>query len=188
MPVWAWILIAIGILVVIGAVMFAVIRRDRSKNLKQTFGPEYDRTVAEHGGRKDAERDLLERTDRRSELDIRPLAPQAAEEYAAQWLEVQGRFVDEPSGAVIDADRLVTDVMRDRGYPMEDFDRQADVISVDHPGVVEDYRHAHEIFLAHGRGEAQTEDLRQAMVHYRSLFEELLGQRRAVTTNTGEAR
>ena len=174
MEAWGWALVAIAIAVIVIAIAGMAYTRMRTKRLRETFGPEYDRTVDRTGDRKEAEADLLDRRERRDAVDVRPLAPAAQERYQEEWRTVQARFVDEPVGAVGDADRLVTAVMSERGYPMDDFDRQADVVSVDHPQVVEDYRQGHRIYLAYDRGEAGTEDLRQAMVHYRALFERLL--------------
>lgn len=169
-----WVVIVVA-LIVLAALAWTWSRRSRSKRLQKDFGPEYDRTVDERGGRRAAESDLRERAERRESLELRPLAPAARDRYAREWGDVQRRFVDEPGGSVGEADRLVTQVMSERGYPMDDFDQQADLVSVDHPAVVEDYRAGHATFDAHGRGEASTEDLRQAMVHYRALFDELLG-------------
>ena len=173
MAVWAWIVIAVGVLIVIGAAWFAADRR-RSRQLQDKFGPEYERTVAEHGGRRDAESELRDREQERDKLTIRPLSERSRERYQDQWEKVQSAFVDNPSGAVSQADRLVTEVMRERGYPVDDFDRQAAIVSVDHPEVVSNYREAHTIYESFERGDASTEDLRQAMTHYRALFDELL--------------
>jgi FtsZ-interacting cell division protein ZipA len=170
------ILIVIALLVVLA--LFAG-RQRRSRNLQQRFGPEYDRTVAETGDRKEAETRLQERTERRQRLDIVPLDPADRDRYVEAWRQTQARFVDEPAEATREADRLITDVMRKRGYPIDDFEQRAADISVDHPQVVDDYRAAQAIAAANERGEASTEDLRQALVHYRSLFEELLEVDRA---------
>jgi hypothetical protein len=174
MPVWAWTLIVVGILVVVGTIAWLASRRRRSQMLRERFGPEYDRVVTEHGGRRSAESDLAARQRRREELDIRPLEPAARERYLVEWRATQTRFVDDPAGAVAEADRLVIQVMRDRGYPMDDFDQRSADVSVDHPHVVDDYRAAHAISMASDHGQASTEDLRQAVVHYRRLFEDLL--------------
>jgi len=171
MPVWAW--IVIGIVLVVGAAS-AAYRQRRSRGLKDRFGPEYERAVAERGGRWKAESELAARQRRRKELDIRPMDPASRERYAKDWRSAQARFVDDPSGAVGEADRLVMVVMRERGYPMEEFEQRSADISVDHADVVDDYRAAHGISLANDHGQANTEDLRQAMVHYRRLFENLL--------------
>jgi hypothetical protein len=171
-----WILVAVlAALLVVAAVLLW--RKRRSEQLREGFGPEYERTVAEHGDRRAAESELLERRQRREKLDVRELEPAARERYADRWRVTQRRFVDEPAQAVAEADELVAAVMRDRGYPVEeDFDRRAADVSVDHPVVVEHYRAAHAISTqSAGGGGAETEDLRQAMVHYRALFAELLG-------------
>lgn len=177
MDSWVWILIAAVVVgAVVGAGVVAAANRRKRGRLREGFGPEYERAVENRGGdRKRAEADLEDRRERRESFELRPLSAAARERYSAEWRTVQGRFVDEPVEAVGDADRLVTEVMGDQGYPMDDFDRQADVVSVDHPREVQDYREGHRIYAAHGRGEASTEDLRQAMVHYRALFDRLLG-------------
>jgi cytoskeletal protein RodZ len=166
------ILIVVAVLVVVLA--FFAARQRRSRKLRDQFGPEYDRTVAEAGDRKQAEARLEERTARRQRLDIVPLDPADRERYVEAWRQTQARFVDEPAEATREADRLITAVMRQRGYPIDDFEQRAADISVDHPQVVDDYRAAQAIAAANERSEASTEDLRQALVHYRSLFEELL--------------
>jgi hypothetical protein len=158
---------------------FAVRRRGR---LQQAFGPEYDRTVADAPTRREAESELAQRQKRRDELDIKPLSPEARERFADDWRGAQENFVDDPSGAVGDADRLIQQVMRERGYPVHDFEQRANDVSVDHPEVVSNYRAAHGISIANERGKASTEDLRTAMVHYRSLFAELLETEPAETT------
>ena len=170
------ILIVLALLVVLA--LFAS-RRRRSRKLRERFGPEYDRTVAEAGDRKEAESRLQERTARRQGLDVVPLDPADRDRYVEAWRQTQARFVDEPAEATREADRLITAVMRQRGYPIDDFEQRAADISVDHPQVVDDYRAAQAIAAANERSEASTEDLRQALVHYRSLFEELLEVDRA---------
>ena len=174
MPVWGWILIVVALIVVV-AVIWAAFRRRRTAGLRDTFGPEYDRTVKETDSRRRAESDLSQRRDRRDQLDIRPLTPAARTRYEERWRQVQMAFVDDPSGALGDADEAVILVMRERGYPMDDFDQRAADLSVDHPDVVQNYRAAHGIAMANDQDQASTEDLRQAMVHFRSLFEDLLG-------------
>lgn len=179
MPTWAWIVIVlVAALIVLGAIAAWTQQRKRSQ-LQERFGSEYDRTVSEHGERRAAEKELAERERKRDQLDIVPLPPEAQKEYSASWQQVQGRFVDDPADAVSDADRLVTDVMRDRGYPIDDFDQRADDISVDHPDLVQNYRAAHAVYVkaSDGNGGASTEDLRQGFVHYRALFTELLETR-----------
>ncbi|HEX6399976.1 MAG TPA: hypothetical protein VF108_05840, partial [Actinomycetota bacterium] len=153
--------------------------RNRSQGLQDQFGPEYERAVGETGSRREAEAELLERRTRYEELDIRPLPQDAAEAYAREWQRVQAGFVDEPERSFVEADRLVVAVMRDRGYPMGEFDQRAADVSVDHPDVVEHYRAAHAVALEADRGRAETEDLRQGMVHYRALFEDLLDDHRS---------
>jgi FtsZ-interacting cell division protein ZipA len=170
------ILIVLALLVVLALVAG---RQRRSRRLRERFGPEYDRTVAEAGDRKEAESRLEERTARRQRLDIVPLDPADRTRYVEAWRLTQARFVDEPAEATREADRLITAVMRDRGYPIDDFEQRAADVSVDHPQVVDDYRAAQAIAAANERSEASTEDLRQALVHYRSLFEELLEVDRA---------
>jgi hypothetical protein len=173
MDTWVWIVLAVLAVIVVALLAWAITRKRRTESLHERFGPEYDRAVDE-GGRRSGEADLHERVKRREELDIRPLAPAAAERYSTEWREVQARFVDSPEGALGQADMLVTNVMRERGYPMDDFDQRSADISVDHPDVVQDYRAAHGISLANEHGAASTEDQRQGMVHYRSLFERML--------------
>ena len=177
MPVWVWILIAaIVVIAVIAVIVVArsVNTRKRTKRLKERFGPEYERTLAETGEQRAAEDELAARERRRAKLNIVALSPQAREKYAASWRAVQTAFIDNPSSAVGDADRLVIEVMRERGYPIEDFDQRAADISVDHPAVVDNYRAAHRISLSQQQGNVDTEEERQAFVHYRALFEKLL--------------
>jgi hypothetical protein len=173
MAIWVWILIAIAVVVIVVLVAM-VARQRRAAALRQRFGPEYDRAVEARDDRKAAEADLREREKQRALLDIRPLPEDTRARFAREWQDLQERFVDEPADAVVAADRLVNIVMDARGYPMGDFDTQADLVSVDHPQVVENYRVAHGI---HGRAQARqasTEDLREGLLRYRSLFEELL--------------
>lgn len=178
MPDWAWIIIvAAAVLIVLAVVAIYMSGRRRSQGLQERFGSEYERTVEEEGGRRTAERELAERERQRERLDIIPLTAEARDRYAESWRTVQTRFVDDPAGAVGEADRLVTEVMRERGYPIDDFDQRAADISVDHPDVVENYRAGHALYLKEDRGQADTEDLRQAFVHYRALFSELLETR-----------
>jgi hypothetical protein len=173
MPAWVWVVIAVAVvvLIVVGALLTY---QRRSRGVRKRFGPEYDRTVEERGSRREAEAELRARLERRQRFEIRPLADGAQERYGGEWREAQARFVDDPQGGIAEADRLVHQVMVERGYPMEDFEQRAADVSVDHPEVVEHYRAAHSVSVAAGRGEASTEDLRRAMVHYRALFEELL--------------
>jgi hypothetical protein len=166
-------LIVLVVVVLVGVWVWIAARR-RSERLQQRFGPEYDRMVETTGDRRRVEAELAAREKRREALDIRPIDPETRDEFARRWRDTQARFVDEPGSAVQDADRLVAEVMRTRGYPVEDFSQREADVSVDHPGVVDNYRAAHGITLAYQQGQASTEDLRQAMVHYRALFEELL--------------
>ena len=166
-------LIAVGIVILIGLVIWMAARR-RSERLRERFGPEYDRTVEHLAGRRRGEWELAARERRVGRLEIRPLQPEQRDEYARQWRDAQAQFVDAPGEAVREADRLVAEVMRERGYPVEDFEQREADLSVHHSEVLEHYRAGHGIALAHRQGHAGTEDLRQAMVHYRALFEELL--------------
>jgi FtsZ-interacting cell division protein ZipA len=174
MDAWVWIVIAVVAVVAVVAVLWSATRRRRTHTLKETFGREYDRTVEQAGGQRDAERELLERQKRHDELDLKPLSPESRERYVRRWEAAQTRFVDDPKGAVAEADTLVQEVMQERGYPTNDFERRVDDISVDHPELVEKYRTAHGIAQASERNEASTEDLRHSVRHYRALFSELL--------------
>lgn len=175
MDTWVWIVIAIVAIVVIAAVVVGVTRSRRRKQLQEGFGPEYDRTVAEAPSRREAEAELQERRERHDELELSPLDDAARERYLREWEATQARFVDDPAGAIGDADGLIQQVMQDRGYPVDDFDQRAADLSVEHSDVVENYRAAHAISRSNVHGDAGTEDLRQAMVHYRLLFQELVG-------------
>jgi hypothetical protein len=169
-----WIVVAIVVVaVIVGALLWS--RRARSEHLRDQFGPEYERAVEAKGDRAKAEADLAEREKRVKKLDIRPLEAAERREFTQRWDDVQARFVDDPARAVSFADALIGDVLKARGYPVNDFDQRAGDISVDHPIVVEHYHKAHDIALRHERGEASTEDLRQAMIHYRALFDNLVG-------------
>jgi hypothetical protein len=149
-------------------------RRTTTANLKQRFGAEYERVAQVHGSERKAEAKLADREKRVEQFHIRELDPMEHERFSKQWASVQSRFVDSPKGAVTEADDLVSSLMKTRGYPISDFDQRADDISVDHPRVVENFRSAHQIALRVGKDQATTEDLRTAMIHYRSLFEELV--------------
>ena len=168
----------VAVLIVVVVVLAVLLMRSRrSHRLQEEFGPEYERAVDERGDRREAEAELAERRERRSQFDIRPLDPAERTRFAGRWSAVQSRFVDDPKSALGEADELVTEVMSERGYPVSDeFDQRAADISVDHPVVVEHYRAAHAISLRATAGDASTEDLRQAMVHFRALFDELLGR------------
>ena len=175
MDTWVWIVSAVVVVAALLLLAWAAISRRKRAGLRDRFGPEYERTVEDSDSRRKAERELAEREERRAELDIRPLTPAARDRYVGRWQETQARFVDDPGAAVGDADRLVQEVMRERGYPTDDdFERRAADISVDHPQIVEHYREGHGIAERHERGEADTEELRQSVIHYRVLFEQLL--------------
>lgn len=169
------IVIVVIAVIILAAVVAFVASRRRSTALHQRFGGEYDRTVATTGSRERAEKELAEREARVRKLHIQPLAPGARDRYADEWRTVQATFVDQPGEAVRSADRLVTNVMRDRGYPVDDAAQRVDDLSVAHAGVVNNYRTARAISLLNDNGRATTEDLRNAMMSYRSLFAELLG-------------
>jgi hypothetical protein len=157
--------------------LFMYIQKERTKRLRSKFGPEYDRVVDTYGNRNKAEEDLVHRQKRVEKLHIRDLTSADADRFADAWRAEQARFVDSPRDAIANADRLVNDLMKTRGYPVGDFEQRAADISVDHPVVLENYRAAHGIAIRDSEGAASTEDLRQAMVHYRALFEELLDRR-----------
>ncbi|MBV9271024.1 MAG: hypothetical protein JO165_08020 [Candidatus Eremiobacteraeota bacterium] len=163
--------------VIIAVILIAVIASQRAKSarLQHRFGPEYDRAVEDTGDRAAAEKELASREARVRKLHLEELPAGARDRYAEEWRTVQTRFVDQPQSSLGEADKLVSNVMRDRGYPMEDFDQRIADISPDHPAVVENYRAAHAIATRSETGEVTTEDLRQAMVHYRTLFNDLLG-------------
>jgi hypothetical protein len=177
MDTWVWIVIAIAAAVVVLGIVWALVRARRTKNLKQGFGPEYDRVAADAPTRREAESELLERQKRHDEFDIKELAPERRDHYRSRWTEIQASFVDEPDKAIARADSVIEEVMRERGYPVDDFDTRAADLSVDYPEVVDNYRAAHGIRVAHGRGKASTEDMRRAIQHYRALFAELVDAR-----------
>ena len=166
----------IGVAVVVAVALWFALRKRRTEELRTRFGPEYDRTVREARTVRDGEAALIERQTRVERLHIRPLAPEDARRFALAWRDVQAKFVD----------RLVGEVMRARGYPVGDFEQRVADISVDHPNVVMNYRAARDIVQEHAKGRASTEDLRQAMVHFRALFADLLGA--PVTTAAEEQR
>ena len=171
---WMWIAIAAGAAVVVLALIgWAMMSKRRSDRLKDRYGDEYDRVVMTDG-RKNGESELIEREKKVQQLNIRPLTATEAQRFANLWNETQARFVDQPGGALADADQLVGDVMVARGYPVEDFEARAADVSVDHPSLVDHYRTAHDVAERHAVGNATTEEMRQAMIHYRALFSELL--------------
>jgi len=168
------VIIVIAALIVVAALVWFFARRRRSQQLRIHFGSEYDHTVRQLGSQTKAEDALAARQERMERIPIHPLPPQVRDRFASRWHDVQARFVDDPAGAVRDADALVNEAMQARGYPMGEFEQRAENLSVDHPKVVRNYRAAHVIAVRRERGEATTEDLRHALVYYRDLFEELL--------------
>lgn len=173
------IIVVVAIALVAAAAVAAGLQRRRSHQLQHRFGPEYDRTVEEAGDRRTAESDLKEREKRRSQFDLRPLTSESADRYRDEWNSLQQRFVDEPGSAVEQADRLVVRMMRECGYPVDEFDRRAADISVDHPDVAQNYREAHSVAVAQSQGQADTEQLRQAVTSYRRLVDMLLADHEA---------
>lgn len=180
MDAWVWILIA-AVVVVIVLIAFAggAKRRThkRSARLRDRFGPEYDNVVDDDSrrGRREGEAELLHREERHDQLEIRDLNPQTRDRYAREWEDLQRRFVDSPDHSVSDAEHLLTSVMNDRGYPVGDeFEEHADLVSVDHPNLVQNFRDAHAVYERSQRREAETEEMRRSLLSYRALFEELL--------------
>jgi hypothetical protein len=181
MDAWVWIVIIVAAVIVILLVIAAIAaqqrRRARTAHLRDTFGDEYDRVTGADTGRpsREGEEELRRREMRRAHLDIRPLTADQQQRYLAQWQEIQRTFVDVPDRSVANAETLVNQVMRDRGYPVADeFENQAELISVDHPDLVSNYREAHRVYQRSLEDHADTEELRSSFVHYRSLFNELL--------------
>jgi hypothetical protein len=169
-----FLIIAVAVLIALAVLAWYLMRERRSSRLRSRFGPEYDHTVREIGSRPEAEEALARRERRVERIHVHSLSRGEHDRFAQDWHDVQSRFVDDPPGSIEDADRLVSDVMRARGYPMSDFERRAEDLSVDHPHVISNYRAAHRIALQHEKGKASTEDLRQALVYYRDLFDDLL--------------
>jgi hypothetical protein len=165
------------IVVIVGVIIFYVQRR-RTDKLRSRFGAEYERSVAESGDRRRAEAQLEKRAERVEKYHLRPLTTEDRSRFTEQWDRVQAHFVDAPAGAVAEADQLLGDIMATCGYPMGDFEQRAADISVDHPVVVQNYRSAHDIAIRQAKGQANTEDLRRAMIHYRALFEDLVYDRK----------
>ncbi|HEY0371753.1 MAG TPA: hypothetical protein VGD79_07105 [Thermoanaerobaculia bacterium] len=175
-PLWIWVAVGVvGLLIVVGLVTRGA-RRSRSESLRNKFGNEYDHAVHEHGSRKKAERDLIERAETVKKYNIVPLQASDRNRFRTDWQKVEQHFIERPTTAVVEADELVADIMRTRGYPMGDFDRHAADLSVTHPSVIEHYRAGHRA-IGGAPGSASTEDLRQAMLHYRALFDELIDDR-----------
>jgi hypothetical protein len=170
------VVVVVGVLLLVGLSFLVTRRRGRRRELQEQFGPEYDRMVAATGNPKEAEAELRDRVDRRQQLQLRPLSVAERDRYFQAWRQIQAQFVDQPRESLAAADQLVTGVMHDSGYPMDDFEQRADLISVDHPDVVQHYRRAHQVHVAAQQaGHVSTEDVRQALVSYRWLFAELLG-------------
>ncbi len=175
MSVWVWILLAVVAVLVVVVVMRQMAARKRTSQLQDRFGPEYDRVATSADSKRDAESELAERAERREELDIRPLPEASRDRYVESWTTVQAQFVDDPRGAVTQADSLLQAVMRERGYPVDnDPDQRAADVSVDHPEVVQHYRDGHRLAQTSDDDDAVTENLREAMQHYRALFEQLV--------------
>jgi hypothetical protein len=181
----ALLILVIAAIVILGGVaLWAYLARQRTERLRQRFGPEYERAIQTARTPAEAEAMLHNRASRVDRFKLHPLSPEQAEAFSDQWRRLQARFVDDPDGAVTEADTLVAQVMTARGYPPEDFDRRAEDVSVDHPNVAANYRTARTLLERRQRGEAGTEELRRAVVNYRALFDDLLetragGQRRA---------
>ena|SRR5579862_3900315 len=173
MSTFGIVILVIAIVVVVAAVMVVVAARRRSA-LRERFGSEYDRTVEAAGSRRSADRELRDRVDERSSFEIRSLPAVARNQYEQSWRDVQAQFVDAPKVALSEADLLVTRLMRDLGYPIDDFDHQADLLSVDHSDVVNNYRDGHQTYLQVTNGQGTTETMRRGFLAYRSLFAELL--------------
>ena len=171
------VVILIVAIVAIAVAAWALMERTRTRNLKRQFGPEYDRTLDLEGNARRAAAVLSERQKRVEKYPIRHLTREECDHFAARWKRVQERFVDDPRDAVAQADVMITEAMRTRGYPMMDFDQRADDLSVDHPALVQEYRVAHDIAARAAQGAASTEDLRRAMQSYRALFEQVLDTR-----------
>jgi hypothetical protein len=168
-----WIAAAVVAGLVIIFAIAAGVRRSRSAQLRDHFGTEYDHTVQRAGSRTAAEQELVARAEEVKSFEIRPLSAAERDRRREEWRAIEQRFVDRPTTAVVEADELVADVMRARGYPMADFEKHAAHLSVKHPRVIDHYRAGHAVIDEHARGKASTEDLRQAMLHYRALFEDL---------------
>jgi hypothetical protein len=164
------------VVIVVAAVLFMLTAANRRRRLRERFGPEYDRAVTERGSRREAEAELAERERHVRDLDIRPLSPSARNQYQSEWTAVQEQFVDAPQAAVTGAQTLVSAVMEDRGYPTQPYDQTLADLSVEHASTLDHFRAAHDISQNAAAGTATTEDLRQAMIHYRALFAELLGE------------
>lgn len=175
-PIWIWVAVGVLAVLVVGALISRGARRARTSSLREKYGTEYDHAVSASGNRKKAERDLIERQQEVERYPIRPLTAAETEKYRGDWQRVEQHFIERPTTAVVEADELVAEIMRVQGYPMGDFEKHAAHLSVKHPGVIEHYRAGHKV-MEGAPGGASTEDLRQSMLHYRALFEELSGAR-----------
>ena len=175
-PLWIWVALAAVALLIVAALVARGARRSRTESLRDKFGNEYDHAIEEHGSRKRAEQDLVERAEQVKKYNIVPLTASDRERFRRDWQKVEQHFLERPTTAVVEADELIADTMRTRGYPMGDFDRHAIDLSVTHPRVLEHYRAGHKVITG-APGSATTEDLRQAMLHYRALFDELIDDR-----------
>jgi hypothetical protein len=169
------IIVVVVAVIAIAVAAYVLYQKQQSRRLEQRFGPEYAAAVHKLGSRAKAEAELKKREKRVGRLDIVPLTPAEVGRFTQSWTRLQGSFIDDPKGVLIQADQLVRELLVKRGYPMADFERRAADISVDHPAVVSNYRAAQLILSRDQRGEASTEDLRKAVVHFRALFDELLG-------------
>jgi hypothetical protein len=174
MATWIWVGIVVALLLVIGLAIWAAMDRRRSRGLRDQFGPEYDLALRQADDRRAAEAELEARRERRAGISLRPLAPETRSVFLERWRDAQARFVDSPSTALEEADVLVLELLRERGYPSADFEQRAADISVDHPDVIRNYRAAHAVSTEASAGDADTERLRQGLVHFRALFDELL--------------
>jgi hypothetical protein len=182
MEAWLIAVIIVLLLVVVGAGAYVATRNrgtTGSRRLKERFGPEYDRVVEDRADRSEGEQELRRRLERHEQLEIKDLSTEQRERYVTEWRDVQRRFVDDPEATLGEADRLITQVMRDRGYPTEHFDQKIEDLSVDHADTINSYRKAHEIADRHERGGVSTDDLRLAMQHYRAVFEGIVGTQAA---------
>jgi hypothetical protein len=175
MDTWIWVVLAIVAVVIVLVAVFMLTSSSRRRSLRKDFGPEYDRTLESAESRRGAESELRDRQRRHDEFELRDLDRDERSRFLRAWEDCQARFVDSPQAAIGEADELIGHAMRARGYPVDDFEQRAADLSVEHPTVVEHYRHAHFIAGRAGSGEATTEELRRAMVHYRTLFDEIVG-------------
>lgn len=174
-PQWIWLAVGAAVVLLIIGLIAVGTRRSRTAALRDHFGREYDRTVKAAGSQTKAEEELAARAEEAREFDIRPLTAAEAARFRDDWKRIEARFVERPVTSVVEADEMITSVMRTMGYPIADFEKYASLLSVKHPTVIEHYRAGHAAIEAHGRGEESTEKLRQAMLHYRALFAEMVG-------------